>query len=356
MTRDTSPGPFVAAFVLLVLVASVASAASSLSDAFTGFTGNSTQSATQDAVDAAGFNFFDHAVDSSIEFDASGAHFGNQAAGDIGRNYIRTNDADYANVSFVAEITFVSTDIDFQDGYFGLGSGDAEPTFRTPDYLTDLASATYWGEIDVADPFVSTMRNHNGDSRFDFVAAPGLGNGTHRLQLDYDWFRKLLNVRVDIDYAGGPFTADVAAPPLNTAPLYGPTGWPTEPSRIFFGGDEGIVFKDFQVDVSTPSLFIGDFDMNGDITDADWAILRTNQHANLSGNTFEEAYFRGDLTGDLRNNHADFVAFKTIYEQENGTGSFDRMLAGVPEPSSLLVLASAVGLTLFVRGGRQRHR
>ena len=117
---------------------------------------------------------------------------------------------------------------------------------------------------------------------------------------------------------------------------------PNEPARIYFGGDEDIVFKDFSVDALTGEMLMGDFNSNGTITEADWAILRDNMHTNLSSLTLAQAFFLGDLTGDKANNHDDYVAFKILYEDANGAGSFARMLAGVPEPSTLLLFV--VGL------------
>ena len=100
----------------------------------------------------------------------------------------------------------------------------------------------------------------------------------------------------------------------------------------------------------------GDLNTNGVINSADWAIFRTNQHADLSGLSLAEAYRVGDLTGDKLNNHADFVAFKAAYDAANGSGSFALMLSGVPEPSSiLLVLASGlVSMPLLRRSKRRK--
>jgi hypothetical protein len=331
----------------VVAAASVASAASSFSNSLTGFTGNSTQPATQEAVAAAGFNFSDLESDTAVQFDASGAHFDALLLGNDGRNYVRTIETDYANVSFEAEITVVAPFIDLQDGYFGIGSGDANAVdgFRTPDWLTPSSSAMLWLEVNIADPFLTTLKNRNTIGTFVAAAAPELIDGTHRLRLSYDWFRKAAEFSIDLDYADGEFMADLTAAPVNVSDLYGADGWPTEPARIFFGGDEDIVFKDFEVSVSTPSMLIGDFNSDGDVTAADWTILRSNQHVDLSGMTHEDAYFLGDLTADLANNHADFVAFKNLYEAANGAGSF-ASLSAVPEPSMAVLVLAAGTFTL----------
>jgi hypothetical protein len=88
-------------------------------------------------------------------------------------------------------------------------------------------------------------------------------------------------------------------------------------------------------------MVLGDLNNSGTITVADWNILRTNQHTNLSAMTFAQAYALGDVTADLANNHADFAAFKSLYDAANGVGAFAAMAAGVPEPSTALLLIAA---------------
>ena len=119
----------------------------------------------------------------------------------------------------------------------------------------------------------------------------------------YDAATKIVNFEVDFQYAGGPFTVDDSANPVDVSTLFaapdlfdandytvwrdtlGSTtdlranwdntgtsmdvidqadyefwkshfglvegeGWPGEPSRIFFGGDDSVIFKDFSVTVA----------------------------------------------------------------------------------------------------------
>ena len=202
---------------------------------------------------------------------------------------------------------------------------------------------------EIATPTVEVVKNNDGQGGdVSETATPGLGNGTHRVRLTYDWFAKTATFAFDLNYAGGDLSADVTSPAANVLPLYtSGTGFPQEPGRIFFGGDSGStgttgplsgpVFKDYQVAVvSGPSVVYGDFDnTGGPLTAADWAILRSNKEKDVSGLTYQAAYFLGDLTADLKINHDDFVAFKSLYEAAHGTGSFAQMLASVPEPSTL---------------------
>lgn len=92
-----------------------------------------------------------------------------------------------------------------------------------------------------------------------------------------------------------------------------------------------------------------DLNVDSAINAADWAILRTNQHTNLSGKSLAEAYRLGDLTGDRLNNFDDFVKFKTLYDAANGAGAFAIMVATVPEPSSVLIVLVAGILSIPIR-------
>ena len=77
-------------------------------------------------------------------------------------------------------------------------------------------------------------------------------------------------------------------------------------------------------------------------------MFRAGQQVNLTGLTPGQAHAMGDLNGDFRNDHSDFVLFKTAFEAANGTRSFVAMLTAMPEPSGfLLSLLAGVSLILF---------
>jgi hypothetical protein len=341
-----------AASVGLALFGAVAAnAATNITNSLTGFSGNSTQAATQNALAAAGFNFTSNLgshedppgtfVDPTITFLASGAHFGDFFGGDGGRNFIRTAAPDYANHSFVAEVSWVTSDMFSQAGYFGLGSA-AYGNFRIADWGTDFSAVQLFMEVDPTLPDVSTLFNDNGSANFgDAVVATGLDTGTNRLRLTYNWFQKTAVFAIDVAYAGGAFTADITTPPVSTLNLYGADGWPSEPARVYVGGDDGSAFKDFVVTLSTPAMVFGDLNNSATITSADWVILRNNQHTDISALTEPLAYAAGDLSGDKLNDHVDFKLFKTLFDEANGLGAFEAMLAGIPEPSTgALILAA----------------
>lgn len=302
------------AAVAIAVLPSSSFAASSFSTSLSGFSGDSTLPATQSAVGAAGLNFYslsglndDFTADPTVQFGTTGATFGGLFGGDGGRNYMRTNDADFATVSFSAEVTFTTSDLDQQDAFFGLGAGDTA-LFGWPDWSTQFSSVIFTPEINV-NPLLTTMFTHNDTPVFANTAAPGLGSGVNRMRMDFDATNKLVTFSVDFGYAGGAFVADAATPAVDISTLFaepiaysaadytvwrdtlGSTtdlranwdntdasmgvidqadydfwvanynvvksqGWPGEPSRIYFGGDDGVVFSDFAVTVAGGALSI----------------------------------------------------------------------------------------------------
>ena len=99
------------------------------------------------------------------------------------------------------------------------------------------------------------------------------------------------------------------------------------------------------------SFALGDFNADNAIDELDWMILRGNQHSDLTAATPLMAYLSGDLNGDQRNNHTDFVLFVDLFDQANGDGAFQDMIENLPEPSgSFLVLTG--GLLLLARRRR----
>ena len=102
-------------------------------------------------------------------------------------------------------------------------------------------------------------------------------------------------------------------------------------------------------------LEVGDFNRDGDIDTDDWVILRSNHLTDLSSRSGAEAYVLGDLTGDLANDFADFEAFRTLFDEANGLGAFEIMLASVPEPSTILLLMTG-GLFALPRARRDTRR
>jgi glucose/arabinose dehydrogenase len=93
---------------------------------------------------------------------------------------------------------------------------------------------------------------------------------------------------------------------------------------------------------------LGDVDRSGAVDAADWAIVRNNFYADLTGLTNAQALALGDLNADLRNDEVDFGLFKAAYEDFNGPGSFAALLR-VPEPSMVMTAVTALALLATCR-------
>ena len=102
---------------------------------------------------------------------------------------------------------------------------------------------------------------------------------------------------------------------------------------------------------------VGDFDLNGSLNAADWAIFKglyrgTNLAAiGVAEEHRVELYNAGDLTGDGAYSLADFAAFESSYDAVNGAGAFAAMVASVPEPGSVTLLLLAGTTLLLARRG-----
>lgn len=99
------------------------------------------------------------------------------------------------------------------------------------------------------------------------------------------------------------------------------------------------------------AIVSGDLDGDGDIDADDWAMFKLGQGVVNGGMTALEAYRLGDLDGNFDHNFFDFDLFADAFDLANGTGSFQALLQGVPEPSSAAVLIFAIGFSAF---GRRR--
>jgi len=137
---------------------------------------------------------------------------------------------------------------------------------------------------------------------------------------------------------------------------FGPSwaGNPTEDITIDLLLDDGLgtiktIIAEF-VGNDDVSFAVGDFDADGDVDTADWQHFRTRTSASLVGATDTEAYLGGDLDGDNDKDIFDFDRFVRAYDDANGgSGAFQAMMTGVPEPSSFWLVGVAVALSLTAR-------
>lgn len=107
---------------------------------------------------------------------------------------------------------------------------------------------------------------------------------------------------------------------------------------------------------SLPTCPLGDLSGNCSIGVEDWGLFRAGQQTNMAGFTHAQAYAAGDLNGDLRNDHADFVIFKSVFDAANGSGAFAAMITAVPEPSAAFLGLSLLAVAVSTGWGRSTRR
>lgn len=344
------------AFAFSLAICSAASAGSSITNSLKGFTGASPNAGTQTAASAAGFEFAsneglapDFSKDPSIVFDASGASFGTLFAGDGGRNYMRTIDS-YAFNSFTAEVTVTVDTLATDVVFFGMGSGNIT-NWGTPDFagvpsvfITPENNALNSNAIDGinGDWYGPSPACPTGD--WCKVTVPGLvgtNAGTHRLRMTFDATTKTWVGSIDIDYAGGPFVADASTAAYDLSLSFNDGGFVTngwdpdpqisKPSKIYFGGDDGALFKDFSVTVAGAGV-PGDYNGDNKVDAADYVLWRDNPSAHGGA-------------------PAGYDTWRANFGNPAGSGS-GLGAAGVPEPTSLVLMLGLASCAALIRGTR----
>jgi hypothetical protein len=104
------------------------------------------------------------------------------------------------------------------------------------------------------------------------------------------------------------------------------------------------------------SFFLpGDFNEDEVIDQLDWVIFLENNLKDLGTSDTDVSFLLGDLDRDLDNDIFDFDKFRRAYEDFNGMGTFETMVAGaaVPEPASVTLIAMGL-LGICSRCRRQR--
>ena len=154
--------------------------------------------------------------------------------------------------------------------------------------------------------------------------------------------------RIDFVYYAGLGVTPTVAETLGYSASDGSTDIAIQP----YPSDHRAVVAEFDL----PGCFVQG-DVNGDcaLNGSDWSRFRSGQHVDMTGLTPAEAAALGDLNGDFRNDHADYVIFKTAYEAANGASSFMTMLATIPEPCSPVLALWAFSVGFIAHSCRSRR-
>jgi hypothetical protein len=109
------------------------------------------------------------------------------------------------------------------------------------------------------------------------------------------------------------------------------------------GGGQAFVVDDFNLTIAQD--IPGDFDDDLDVDLTDYLILSANLLFDVSSLTVEQGYALGDFTRDRRIDGNDFRGFRFAFEDANGVGAFQAMLAAIPEPpAGALALVACLSL------------
>jgi exodeoxyribonuclease-3 len=155
--------------------------------------------------------------------------------------------------------------------------------------------------------------------------------------------------RIDIIYHAGPGVLATSA--FTVGPLDGDPN--THFSVAGYNADHRAVVVTYDVPGCSSPV-----DLNGDcsLDVADWSMFRNGQFGDMTGLTRAQAFALGDLNGDFRNDHADFLIFKRAFEAVHGANAFAALLAGVPEPSTTILVASAAFISSRAGARTRRSR
>ena len=184
----------------------------------------------------------------AVIFSSSGVTF--NGAGMIGnaegRAFIRTKGSNYLSNSFVAEISMNFDPTKPNISWFGVGGNSLDQVYYyEPDgpCLQIAPHTASGGELDGRISYNDKNSLGVGDGGIFF----NVTSTNYKMRITWDAVSGYAIFEVDSNYLGGLFVADA------TRSLFGlDNGFNEFNSRLFFGGSDGVSFKDFSI-VPEPS-------------------------------------------------------------------------------------------------------
>lgn len=308
----------------------------------------------------------------------TGAYVGNAltAPGPInGPALSLDGDGDYAHGGAIGDYNLAilrDLTISIRANYYKLSSGDSANTLVS--YTADVAGYTDREEA-VNQPYNLRIRddqrleffwerNNNEKEVFTSTQPANISAGSwHEYRITRNADTGVVTFYVDEQQLGGTLSFD----PQTELPTGGGQGYlriginyNRDNSEKLVGAFDGLVDELVIWNEVTSAMFnppdlpcdiLGDLNGDCSVDRDDWEQFRAGQHTNMIGMTASQAQAMGDLNGDFKNNHADFVIFKQTYEAIRGQGAFAELLQPIPEPSLLwptlavIVLLGAQRLT-----------
>ena len=186
--------------------------------------------------------------ENAVIFSSSGVTF--NGAGMIGnaegRAFIRTKGSNYLSKSFVAEISMNFDPTKPNISWFGVGGNSLDQVYYyEPDgpCLQIAPHTASGGELDgrISYNDKNSLGVRDGGIFFNVTST------NYKMRITWDAVSGYAIFEVDSNYLGGSFVADA------TRSLFGlDNGFNEFNSRLFFGGSDGVSFKDFSI-VPEPS-------------------------------------------------------------------------------------------------------
>ena len=233
-----------------------------------GFSGNTGDLDDLMTVEKSGLTTGSSNPDALIEFDTSGATFGDGLVFS-GRDLLKTIATGYGTVSFEAYATLTFSGQTDLTGFIGMGQGLQTGTgsgdganYGVPELNLSGANGmvaqfkdTTAGDIPNCQLFRMIDGNPADNGGTNIVSAPIGSTETIRAKLTYDALAETVTVAYMKAYTGGAFVADVPMGTLSTsltdtnAVVY--SMWDGAPVRVYVGGGEGTIVSDFEIVVTS---------------------------------------------------------------------------------------------------------
>lgn len=211
-----------------------------------------------DSLTAASGNFT-LSTGGTVTYGTGGVTF--SGTGDSGRSYLRTADAAYFASAFTATVTYSlpATAAGASVLFFGIGSGDVGTFYAQPDQNLSAVSGAWvgWdprdlsgksGRIEAVEQVNGTDINFlgAGETAFSGTVAYGPSSGVNKAVLTWNPATRLLTWTLDmaVNGTGVDETVTRTLDPAVVARWNAPS---SDPSRIFFGSNNGVAVSGFSV-------------------------------------------------------------------------------------------------------------
>ncbi len=232
-------------------------------NALTGFTGNTDDMDVVLELNKIGLETGSEDPDALIAFGAGGATFGDLTASPIyeSRDVLRTIASEYGGVSFEAYATLTFAGNSDLSGFLGIGQGlqiGVSPNFGVPELnlggvngvCAQFKDSTAGSGTLKCNLFKFVSGNPGGLEGQEILSNPVGSTETIRARLIYDAVAETVNVAFDKNYIGGAFVADQDMGTVSTALSDTTSMWLGAPVRVYVGGGEGTIVKDFEIVVT----------------------------------------------------------------------------------------------------------